>query len=82
MKSVGVAYFQKHCPELLAKLDAEGLVIHENGKPIAKVTPIKEVPSEQQDDEVPWASLIGSLRDEVTIHGDIFSTGIRWDAES
>ena len=82
MKSVGVDYFQKHCAELLAQLNAEGLVIHKNGKPIAKVTPIEEVPSEQQDDEVPWASLIGSLRDEVTIHGDIFSTGIRWDAES
>ena len=42
MKSVGVAYFQKHCPELLAKLDAEGLVIHEDGKPIAKVIPHEE----------------------------------------
>ena len=82
MKSVGVAYFKEHCLELLAQLDAEGLVIHEDGEPIARVIPHEEVPSEQQDDEVPWASLIGSLRDEVTIHGDIFSTGIRWDAES
>ena len=82
MKSVGASYFKEHCLELLAHLDAEGLVIHQNGKAIAKVIPIEEFPSEQQDDEVPWASLIGSLRDEVTIHGDIFSTGIRWDAES
>ena len=82
MKSVGMAYFQKHCPELLAQLDAEGLVIHENGEPIAKVIPHKEPIHKQQDDAVKRAALIGSLKDKITIHGDIFSTGIRWDAES
>ena len=46
-----MAYFQKHCPELLAQLDAEGLVIHENGEPIAKVIPHKEPIYKQQDDE-------------------------------
>lgn len=80
MNSVGVAYFQKHCPELLAQLNAEGLLITRDGKPIAKVIPCE--PSEQENDEVQWASLIGSLKDQIVIKGDIFSTGIRWDAES
>ena len=82
MKSVGVAYFQKHCLELLAQLNAEGLVITQDGKPIAKVIPPEEVPDQLQDDEWKSAALIGSLKDKITIHGDIFSTGIRWDAES
>ena len=82
MKSVGVAYFKEHCLELLAQLDAEGLVIHEDGKPIAKVIPHEEAIHKQQDDEWKRKALIGSLRGKVTIHGDIFSTGIRWDAES
>ena len=82
MKSVGASYFKEHCLELLAHLDAEGLVIHEDGKPIAKVVPHEEPIHKQQDDEWKREILSGSLRGKVTIHGDIFSTGIRWDAES
>lgn len=77
MKSVGAAYFKEHCLELLAQLDAEGLVITKDGKLIAKVTPLEEGPTELQ-----LAVLNGSLKDKIKIHGDIFSTGIRWDAES
>ena len=77
MKSVGAAYFKEHCLELLAHLDAEGLVVHQNGKAIAKVTPLDEGPTELQ-----LAVLNGSLEGKVKIHGDIFSTGIRWDAEA
>jgi hypothetical protein len=28
------------------------------------------------------AALIGALRDKVAIHGDILSTGVKWNAES
>ena len=77
MKSVGVAWFKEHCVELLAELDSQGLIITKDGKPIAKVTPLEEGPTELQ-----LAVLNGSLRDKVKIYGDIFSTGIRWDAES
>ncbi len=82
MKSVGASYFKEHCLELLAQLDAQGLIITQDGKPIAKVIPQEEIPHEQQDDDWKRAVLNGSLRDKITIHGDIFSTGIRWDAES
>ena len=82
MKSVGASYFKEHCLELLTQLDAQGLIITQDGKPIAKVIPHEEIPHEQRDDEWKAAVLIGSLRDKITIHGDIFSTGIRWDAES
>ena len=77
MKSVGAAYFKEHCLELLAQLNAEGLVITQDGNPIAKVTPFEKGPTELQ-----LAVLNGSLKDKIKIHGDIFSTGIRWNAES
>ena len=51
MKSVGISYFKEHCLELLAQLDAEGLVVTQDGKPIAKVIPHEEPIHKQQDDE-------------------------------
>ena len=82
MKSVGAGYFQEHCLELLSQLDAQGIVITLEGKPIAKVIPHEGSPCQPPDDEWKPADLIGSLRGKVTIHGDILSTGIRWNAES
>lgn len=82
MNSVGAGYFREHCLELLSQLDAQGLVITLDGKPIAKVVPHEEAPCQPPDDDREPADLIGSLRGKVTIHGNIFSTGIRWDAES
>ena len=82
MNSVGAGYFQEHCLDLLSSLDAQGLIITLDGKPIAKVIPHEEPSRTPRDDEWKPADLIGSLRGKVTIHGDIFSTGIHWDAES
>jgi prevent-host-death family protein len=72
MQTIGAAKFKEQCLSLLDQLDAEGIIITKHGTPVARL-----IPYEQQ-----WADLIGSLRDKVTIKGDIFSTGIRWDAES
>ena len=82
MNSVGAGYFKEHCLELLTGLGAQGLVITLDGKPIAKVIPHEETPQQKLDDEWKRAVLNGSLKDKITIHGDIFSTGIQWDAES
>ena len=82
MNSVGAGYFKEHCLELLTGLGAQGLVITLDGKPIAKVIPHEEAPQQKLDDEWKSAVLLGSLKGKITIHGDIFSTGIRWDAES
>ena len=77
MKTVGVAEFKEQCLELLDQLDIHALVITKHGKPVAMV-----MPYEQKITDFQLAVLNGSLRDKVTIKGDIFSTGIRWDAES
>ena len=72
MKSIGAAKFKEQCLALLDGLDGDGLVVTKRGKPVARVLPYKQ--SE--------ADLIGSLRHKVTIRGDIFTTGIRWNADA
>jgi antitoxin (DNA-binding transcriptional repressor) of toxin-antitoxin stability system len=56
----------------LDQLDADGLVITKHGKPVARV-----LPYDSQD-----ADLIGSLKHKITIRGDIFSTGVRWNVDA
>lgn len=72
MKEIPAAKFKEQCLALLDRVGPEGLVITKRGRPVARLLPI-------QDNS---AALIGALREQVTIHGDILSTGVNWDAES
>lgn len=70
MKEIGAAKFKEQCLALLDNLDADGLIVTKRGKPVARV-----IPYEANDGD-----LIGSLRGKIKIKGDIFTTGLRWDA--
>ena len=70
MKRIGAAKFKEQCLALLDTLDAEGLVVTKRGKPVARVLPY----------ESGGADLIGSLRHKLRVRGDVFTTGLRWDA--
>ena len=72
MKSMGAARFKEQCLALLDHLDADGLIITKRGKPVARVLPYNRQ----------GADLIGSLQHKIEIRGDIFSTGLRWDADA
>ena len=72
MKTIGAAKFKEQCLALLDRLDMEGLIVTKHGKPVARV-----IPYDQQ-----CADLIGSLRHKIKIRGDIFATGVRWDADA
>ena len=69
--TIGAAKFKEQCLVLLDNLDARGLVITKHGRPVALLTPYPKEPG----------SLIGSLRGKITVHGDILSTGLAWDAD-
>ena len=71
MRTIGAAKFKEQCLSILDKLGPEGLVITKHGKPLAKVIPI----------ETESASLIGSLKGKIKVKGDIFSTGVKWNAK-
>ncbi|NOY63855.1 MAG: type II toxin-antitoxin system Phd/YefM family antitoxin [Nitrospirae bacterium] len=72
MKTIQASKFKEKCLNILDNLDTEGIVITKHGKPVAKVIPYR----------TSCADLIGSMKDRIKIKGDIFSTGVKWDAES
>ncbi len=69
---MSVTEFKAKCLQIFDQLGADGIIIEKRGKPVAKVTPIRTNNSE----------CIGSMKVKIEIHGDIMSTGIKWDAES
>ena len=71
-RTIGAAQFKEKCLAILDELGPEGIVVTKHGKPVAKLIPI----------EADSAHLIGSLKDEIDVKGDIVSTGVEWNAES
>ena len=71
-KTIGAAQFKEKCLAILDEVGPEGIVVTKHGKPVAKLVPI----------ETDSAHLIGSLKDEIEVKGDIFSTGATWNAKS
>lgn len=72
-RTISATEFKAKCLQIFDNLDAEGIVVEKRGKPVAKVIPIRPVDN---------SGLIGSMKGKIKINGDIFSTGIKWDAES
>jgi antitoxin (DNA-binding transcriptional repressor) of toxin-antitoxin stability system len=72
MKKMSVSQFKAECLSLFDNLDPEGLDITKHGKVVARVTPV-----EQQS-----ASLIGSMKGKIKKKDNLFSTGVKWNAES
>jgi prevent-host-death family protein len=71
MKQIAAAKFKEQCLSLLDEVDPDGIVITKRGKPVAKLIPFAS----------DSASLIGSLKGKLEIKGEIFSTGLEWNAE-
>ncbi|MFQ5790702.1 MAG: type II toxin-antitoxin system Phd/YefM family antitoxin [Acidobacteriota bacterium] len=71
-KTIGAAQFKEKCLSLLDQVGPEGIIVTKHGKPVAKLIPIV----------VESSSLIGSLKGRIRIHGNILSTGLKWNAES
>ncbi len=71
MKTIGATEFKQKCLAVLDRVGPEGVLITKHGKPVARLVPVE---SESSD-------LIGSLTDKIRVHGDLLTTGLRWDAE-
>ncbi len=69
-KQIGAADFKARCLRLLDELGPEGLVVTKHGRPVARVLPF----------ETTLESFIGTMPDCIVVHGDLFSTGLSWDA--
>lgn len=69
MEQINASKFKEQCLSLLDNLDADGIVITKHGRPVARLIPERSA----------YANLIGSLKGRITITGDIFSTGVKWN---
>jgi len=69
-KQIGAAKFKEHCLSILDHLNAEGVIITKHGKPVARVLPMPRTS----------AQMIGSLKKDLLITGDVMSTGVSWYA--
>jgi len=72
-KQVAATEFKAKCLKILDELGPEGIVITKRGQPVAKLTPLRLVDN---------SKLIGSMKGQVIIRGDIFSSGRKWNAQS
>lgn len=73
IKTISASEFKAKCLQIFDELEGEGIIVEKRGKPVAKVIPFR--PTDNSD-------LIGSMKGKIKIKGDIFSTGLKWDAES
>lgn len=72
MKTVTVTEFKAKClNQMLEGLGPQGIIVTKHGRPIAKVLPLQRAKFEE---------LYGCMKGK--IKGDIFSTGVKWNAES
>lgn len=71
-RTIGASKFKARCLSILDELEPEGIVITKHGRPVARLIPVERSSAE----------LVGSLAEQLTIKGDILSTGLEWDAES
>ena len=69
---ISASKFKEQCLSLLDHLGPDGIVVTKHGKAVARVIPA----------DSSCAALIGSMKGKVGVSGDVFSTGIRWNAES
>ncbi|HEX4053663.1 MAG TPA: type II toxin-antitoxin system prevent-host-death family antitoxin [Tepidisphaeraceae bacterium] len=72
MKRIAAAKFKEQCLAILDRVGPEGIVITKHGKPVATLLPAT----------AESAGLIGSMKKKIKIKGDVFSTGLKWDAQS
>ena len=72
-KSISATEFKAKCLQILDELESEGIVVEKRGRPVAKVIPYGDADN---------SSLIGSMRGAIKVNGNIFSTGVKWNAES
>ncbi|MEE8367428.1 MAG: type II toxin-antitoxin system prevent-host-death family antitoxin, partial [Thermoanaerobaculia bacterium] len=70
-RTIGAAQFKEKCLAILDEVGPEGIIVTKRGKPVAKLIPIA----------ADSAQLIGILKDEIEIKGDILTTGVTWNAE-
>jgi prevent-host-death family protein len=72
-KTLTATEFKAKCLRILDDLEPQGIIILKRGRPVAKLTPV----SDRKNQE-----LIGLMKGKIVVKGDVFSTGVKWNAQS
>ena len=72
-KTIPASEFKAKCLKILDHLGPEGITVTKRGRPVARVTPVKPTGI---------GEFYGCMKGKIKIRGDIFTTGVKWDAES
>ena len=72
-KTFTATEFKAKCLRILDDLGPQGIIILKHGRPVARLTPLSHLSNEE---------LIGLMKGKILIKGDIFSTGVKWNAQS
>lgn len=72
-RTISATEFKAKCLSILDQLDSRGIVVTKRGKPLARIMPARPQANER---------LIGSMKGRIAVSGDLFSTGVRWDADA
>jgi prevent-host-death family protein len=65
--------FKAKCLRILDQLNGQSVVITKRGRPIARIMPVAPSGIEKY---------YGCMKGKIKVKGNIFSTGVKWDAES
>lgn len=71
MRTIDISSFKKQCLSLIEELEPEGILITKQGKPVARLIPTS----------LDCTDLIGSMKDQIKIRGNILSTGVKWRSD-
>jgi prevent-host-death family protein len=74
-KRLSVSECRQYLALVVDRLPAQGVVITKRGRPVAKLVPLGPGAVDNRP-------LFGALTGVLTVKGNIFSTGDRWNAES
>jgi len=73
VKTLSATEFKAKCLRILDELGPQGIVVTKRGKPVARIVPFTTIDN---------SKLIGSMKGKVIVKGNIFSTGVKWNAQS
>lgn len=68
-----VTEFKAKCLRIVDELGPAGVVLTKRGRPVARVTPAGRTTGRD---------LLGALKGQIKVRGNIMTTGAKWDAQS
>jgi prevent-host-death family protein len=70
--TMSMTEFKAKCLRVVDELGPSGILLTKHGRPVARVIPAGTKSNHD---------LVGALKGQITVRGNIMSTGVRWHAQ-